>query len=124
MVKKIIIAFLIILIIAVPTLIYVHNQFIGTDPEPNPNAKTFGSVLEAKTSPDNPLKIDEPDFIYVKATNGEYGYAKKEEMYGCGPSSPDDTEWEKRIFGDKDYYEIDVYARDGITVIGKFRINK
>ena len=51
-------------------------------------------------------------------------YAKKEEMYGCGPSSPDDTEWEKRIFGDKDYYEIDVYARDGITVIGKFRINK
>ncbi len=124
MVKKIIIAILVILIVAVPTLIYVNNMFIGTDPEPNPNAKTFGSVLEAETSPDNPLKVDEPDFIYVKATNGEYGYAKKEEMYSCGPTSPDDTDWKERIFGNKNYYEIDVYDRDGITVIGKFRINK
>lgn len=94
------------------------------DPMPNPNSKTFGSVLEAKTSPDNPLKVDEPDFIYVKATNGKYGYAKKEEMYACGPSSPDDENWKERIFGDKDYCEIDVYDRDGIAVIGKFRINK
>ena len=124
MVKKIIIALSVILIIAVPTLIYVHNQFIGTDPEPNPNAATFGSVLDAVTSPDNPLKVDEPDFIYVKATNGKYGYAKKEEMYACGPSSPDDENWKGRIFGSRDYYEIDVFDRDGITVIGKFRIKK
>lgn len=124
MVKKIIIALSVILIIAVPTLIYVHNQFIGTDPEPNPNAATFGSVLDAVTSPDNPLKVDEPDFIYVKATNGKYGYAKKEEMYACGPSSPDDENWKERIFGIRDYYEIDVFDRDGITVIGKFRIKK
>lgn len=121
MVKKIIVAFLIILIIAVPLLVYFHMNST-VEPMANPNVKNFGSVLDAVTSPDEPMSVNEPDFIYVKATNGEYGYAKKEDMYGCGPTSPDDTEWKERIFGDKDYYEIDVYARDGITVIGKFRI--
>lgn len=123
MVKKIIIALSAILIIALPLFVYFHMNG-KVDLMPNPNTKTFGSVLEAKTSPDNPLKVDEPDFIYVKATNGKYGYAKKEEMYACGPSSPDDENWKERIFGDKDYCEIDVYDRDGVTVIGKFRINK
>lgn len=123
MVKKIIIVLSVILIIAIPLLVYFHMNST-VEPMANPNVKTFGSVLDAVTSPDNPLKVDEPDFIYVKATNGKYGYAKKEEMYACGPSSPDDTEWEKRIFGDKDYYEIDVYDSDGVTVIGKFRIDK
>lgn len=122
MVKKIIVALSVILIIVAATMLYF--RFNGTDPEPNPDVKTFGSVLNAVTSPDNPLKVDEPDFIYVKATNGKYGYAKKEEMYACGPSSPDDTNWKERVFGSKDYYEIDVYDRDGITEIGKFRIDK
>ena len=45
-------------------------------------------------------------------------------MYACGPTSPDDTEWKKRAFGNKDYYEIDVFESDGVTPIGKFRINK
>lgn len=122
MVKKIIISLSVILIIAVAVILYFHLN--GTDPTPNPNAKIFGTVFDAITSPDNPLKVDEPDFIYVKATNGKYGYAKKEEMYACGPSSPDDTNWKERIFGSKDFYEIDVYDSDGVTVIGKFRIDK
>lgn len=123
MVKKIIISLFVILVIAVPLIVYFHMNST-VEPMPNPNAKTFGSVLDAVTSPENPLKVDEPDFIYVKATNGKYGYAKKEEMYACGPSSPDDENWKERIFGGRDYYEIDVFDRDGITVIGKFRIKK
>ncbi len=122
MAKKIVIALSVILIIAVASALYFHLN--GTDPAPNPNTKSFGSVSDAVTSPDEPMSVNEPDFIYVKATNGKYGYAKKEEMYACGPTSPDDTEWKERIFGDKNYYEIDVYDRDGITVIGKFRIKK
>ncbi|MBR3819682.1 MAG: hypothetical protein IKJ41_11145 [Clostridia bacterium] len=122
MVKKIIVSLSVILIIAIAVILYFHLN--GTDPAPNPNIKSFGTVFDAMTSPDNPLKVDEPDFIYVKATNGKYGYVKKEEMYACGPSSPDDENWKERIFGSRDYYEIDVYDRDGITVIGKFRIEK
>ena len=122
MVKKIIIALSVILMIAVAVMLYFRLN--GTDPAPNPDAQSFGTVFDAVTSPDNPLKVDEPDFIYVKATNGKYGYAKKEEMYACGPSSPDDINWKDRIFGDKNYYEIDVFDRDGVTVIGKFRIKK
>ncbi len=122
MVKKIVISLSVVLIIAVAVMLYFH--FNGTDPAPNPNTKSFGTVFDAVTSPDEPMSVNEPDFIYVKETNGEYGYAKKEEMYACGPSSPDDTNWKERIFGNKGYYEIDVYDRDGVTVIGKFRIKK
>lgn len=90
----------------------------------NKSGKSYGTVYDAITVPDEPLSVNEPDLIYVLATNGKYGYAKKEDMYACGPTSPDDTEWEKRIFGNKDYYEIDVFDSDGVTKIGKFRINK
>ncbi|MBQ8764084.1 MAG: hypothetical protein IJZ07_08270 [Clostridia bacterium] len=74
MVKKIIVALSVILIIVAATMLYF--RFNGTDPEPNPDVKTF------------------------------------------------DTNWKERVFGSKDYYEIDVYDRDGITEIGKFRIDK
>ena len=90
----------------------------------NKYGQSYGTVYDAVTLSEEPLSVNEPDLIYVLATNGKYGYAKKEDMYSCGPTSPDDTEWEKRIFGNKDYYEIDVFDSDGVTVIGKFRIKK
>ncbi len=121
--RKILSALLIVIIISLPISVFAYvNSDTGL--KFNKSGKSYGTVYDAITVPDEPLSVNEPDLIYVLATNGKYGYAKKEDMYACGPTSPDDTEWEKRIFGNKDYYEIDVFDSDGVTKIGKFRINK
>ncbi len=121
--RKILFALLIVIIISLPISVFAYvNSDTGL--KFNKSGKSYGTVYDAITVPDEPLSVNEPDLIYVLATNGKYGYAKKEDMYACGPTSPDDTEWEKRIFGNKDYYEIDVFDSDGVTKIGKFRINK
>lgn len=90
----------------------------------NEYGKSYGDVFDAVTSFGEPMSVNEPDLIYVMATNGKYGYVKKEDMYSCGPVSPDDTEWANRVFGSKGYYEIDVFESDGVTVIGKFRFDR
>lgn len=121
--RKILSALLIVIIISLPISVFAYvNSDTGL--KFNKSGKSYGTVYDAITVPDEPLSVNEPDLIYVLATNGKYGYAKKEDMYACGPTSPDDTEWKKRIFGNKDYYEIDVFDSDGVTKIGKFRINK
>ena len=43
----------------------------------NKSGKSYGTVYDAITVPDEPLSVNEPDLIYVLATNGKYGYAKK-----------------------------------------------
>lgn len=121
--KKILFALLIVIIISLPISVFAYiNSDTGL--RFNKYGQSYGTVYDAVTLSEEPLSVNEPDLIYVLATNGKYGYAKKEDMYSCGPTSPDDTEWEKRIFGNKDYYEIDVFDSDGVTVIGKFRIKK
>ena len=121
--RKILSALLIVIIISLPISVFAYvNSDTGL--KFNKSGKSYGTVYDAITVPDEPLSVNEPDLIYVLATNGKYGYSKKEDMYACGPTSPDDTEWEKRIFGNKDYYEIDVFDSDGVTKRGKFRINK
>lgn len=121
--KKILFALLIMIIISLPISVFACiNSDTGL--RFNKSGQSYGTIYDAVTVPDEPLSVNEPDLIYVLATNGKYGYAKKEDMYACGPTSPDDTEWKKRVFGNKDYYEIDVFDSDGVTPIGKFRINK
>lgn len=60
----------------------------------------------------------------ARATNGSYGYVREADLIACGPTAPDDTDWERRVFGSGSTYVIPVYDEDHKTVIGKYVIQK
>ena len=76
--RKILSALLIVIIISLPISVFAYvNSDTGL--KFNKSGKSYGTVYDAITVPDEPLSVNEPDLIYVLATNGKYGYAKKEE---------------------------------------------
>lgn len=60
----------------------------------------------------------------ARATNGIYGYVREADLIACGPTSPDDTDWEYRVFGNGRTYVIPVYGEDHKTVVGDYVIQK
>lgn len=58
------------------------------------------------------------------ATNGKYGYVRETDLIACGPTSPDDTDWEHRVYGNGSTYVIPVYGEDHKTVVGDYVIQK
>ncbi|MBQ6267914.1 MAG: hypothetical protein IJK64_09125 [Clostridia bacterium] len=58
------------------------------------------------------------------ATNGKYGYVRETDLIACGPTSPDDTDWERRVYGNGSTYVIPVYGEDHETEIGEYVIQK
>lgn len=68
-----------------------------------------------------------PDLVGAVATNGKFGFIKKEDFLGTPPASPDDvlklpstTVDGQKVFK-SEQRTVPVYASDGVTVIGEFR---
>ena len=57
----------------------------------------------------------------ARATNGACGYVREAELTAASPASPDDTRW-RRPWGNRKKREINVYAADGVTVVGVYRV--
>lgn len=118
MIKKIIILLLSVVFSVQPIFAFASAETNSSVYRVNELGQTYGKVAVATNA------TKDPDLIYALATNEKYGYIKNEDLMNCGPISPNDTEWEKRIFGDMDYCTISVYEQDGTTVIGEFRIER
>ena len=115
---------------AVPTLMAPDGvraaEGVPSTPQPAPeyntnsSGETYGSALIA-ISPES-----EPDLILAVATNGTVGYLRKTELdIATGAvaaesfASPGDAlRWQNTV-GAQDR-TLDVYAKDGITVVGRF----
>lgn len=109
---------LIALVISVQPIISFAAPAAEQPYKTNSQGQTYGVVAELTNA------AEDPDLIYALAANGKYGYIKNEDLLNCGPLSPDDTDYEVRIFGNKNYCAIPVYEQDGTTVIGEFHIEK
>lgn len=118
MIKKIIMLLLSIVLSIQPVFAFANAESNSSVYKVNELGQTYGKVAVATNA------AYDPDLIYALATNGKYGYIKNEDLMNCGPLSPNDTEYESRVFGEKDYCIINVYEQDGTTVIGEFRIEK
>lgn len=90
------------------------NPSEGPDPvyEVNELGMTYGSALDA-TSPDN-----EPDLIKAFGVDGTVGYVRSEDVNLPAPA----TREEARAQQDIGATWIPLYAVDGTTVIGEFKI--
>lgn len=58
----------------------------------------------------------------ARATNGAYGYVREAELVAFSPSSPGDTNWQSHAWGKTKKRKINVYAADGVTVVGTYRV--
>jgi len=85
----------------------------------NQNGETYGSLGDVNT----PGK--EPDLVSAKGEDGTEGYLKLEDMWGEQPNNPEEAvaymkrQEEEKARGHK---FIPLYASDGKTVIGKFKV--
>lgn len=95
-------------------------ELVDPPPESEPvdfpvNAKgeTYGSAINAM-SPD-----EEPELIAAVATNGKSGYVRKSELDAADPApiSPEAAATAKPV-----RETVPVYASDGSTVIGEFKV--
>lgn len=88
----------------------------------NQKGETYGSALDA-ISPDT-----EPDLIQAVASNGREGYVRKADLDQADGSaaaksfkSPADALAWQRSSGATDH-AVNVYAKDGVTVVGTFLV--
>lgn len=80
----------------------------------NENGQTYGSALYA-TSPNT-----EPDLIKAIGVDGTVGYVRSVDLNGPMPKTPEEAlELQRKT---PSVREIPLYAVDGKTVIGKFKI--
>lgn len=95
----------------------VAFAFSTQDYAVNKNNQTYGTAGGVETG-------DElPDLIAAIGEDGTKGYVRADDLYGNLPSSPEEA---VALMHDSDYLdggEIDLYASDGVTVIGKFLIS-
>lgn len=82
----------------------------------NARGQRFGSGLEARTP------ADEPDLIASIGTNGQEGYVLKSDMRGIQPKTPAEAIALSDAARKAGPREIPLYAADGITIIGSFRL--
>lgn len=86
----------------------------------NSNGQTYGSAALAETAE------EEPDLILAQGIDGTQGYVKSADLNGDMPKSPEEALVKQRANalryrnGER---MIPLYASDGKTVIGKFRIS-
>lgn len=85
----------------------------------NQNGETYGSLGDVNT----PGK--EPDLVSAKGEDGTEGYLKLKDMWGEQPNNPEEAvaymkkQEEEKAKGHK---YIPLYASEGKTVIGKFKV--
>ncbi|MGO3328541.1 hypothetical protein [Gordonia sp. (in: high G+C Gram-positive bacteria)] len=77
----------------------------------NGSGQSFGSGADAKSDQDG------PDLIAAYATNGKLGYVKRQSL-----ASPKATSPQQARSMNKDSRSIDVFQKDGKTVVGTFKI--
>lgn len=104
------------------------NQSISTQVPPkdengqtiypkNKNGQTYGSAAYA-TTPDN-----EPDLIEAWGVDGDFGYVKSSDLYGEKPKTPEEAIAKQNREAEEGDRIIPLYASDGVTVIGSFKIS-
>ncbi|NYB73533.1 peptidase M56 BlaR1 [Sedimentibacter hydroxybenzoicus DSM 7310] len=95
---------------------YLNQSFMPAPEYPkNEYGETYGSALKA-TSPAN-----EPDLIKAIGEDGTIGYVRNSDLVGKQPKTPEEAIKMNTEACEK---EINLYASDGKTVIGKFKIIK
>ena len=85
----------------------------------NQNGETYGPLGDINT----PGK--EPDLVLAKGEDGTEGYLKLKDMWGEQPNNPEEAvAYMKRLEEEKarGHKFIPLYASDGKTVIGKFKV--
>jgi len=96
-------------------------QNLTTDPifPVNQNGETYGPMGFVKT----PGK--EPDLVSAIGEDGIEGYLKKEDMFGEQPNNPEEAmAYMERLEKEKakGHKFIPLYASDGKTILGKFKV--
>lgn len=81
----------------------------------NDNGLTYGPNMGDMT-----IILGEPDLILAKGENGTIGYAKKVDLDGPQPKTPEEAVKLNDIYR----REIPLYDVDGETIIGKFIIGR
>jgi len=96
--------------LVIPTFEYILENGYPV----NDKGETYGSDMG------NMMIIDEPDLILAQGENGIIGYAKKVELEGPKPKTPE----EAVKLNNTSPREVPLYDVDGETIIGKFFIGK
>ncbi|MCL2036205.1 MAG: hypothetical protein FWG83_02310 [Oscillospiraceae bacterium] len=90
-------------------------EFVKPDYEVNENGETYGSAMGV-------CPEDSPVLTAVVGDNGNRGYARTEDLMGEMPSSPEEALriQEERIKSGDTKRVVNVYEKDGITIIDTF----
>ncbi|AOY76165.1 hypothetical protein [Clostridium formicaceticum] len=102
----------------------VHNNEIITEEnfdsslvyKVNENGQTYGSSLYAVSFE------TEPDLILAEGIDGTTGYVYAADLYGKAPKNPQEAIAMQKANTDQERF-IPLYASDGKTVIGEFRMS-
>ena len=95
---------------------YLNQSFMQAPEYPkNEYGETYGSALKA-TSPAN-----EPELIKAIGENGTIGYVRSSDLADKQPRNPEEA---IKMSTEACEKKINLYASDGKTVIGKFKIIK
>ncbi|MEW5952827.1 MAG: peptidase M56 BlaR1 [Bacillota bacterium] len=101
---------------AIATTLSNQSQEPAPVYQKNENGQTYGSALYA-TSIDT-----EPDLISAEGEDGIRGYVRSEDLNGVQPKTPEEALAQMRKADSVN--KIPLYAVDGKTVIGTFKIEK
>ena len=96
--------------LVIPTFEYILENGYPV----NDKGETYGPNMG------NMMIIDEPDLILAQGENGKIGYAKKLDLEGPKPKTPE----EAVKLNNRPPRELPLYDVDGETIIGKFWIGK
>ena len=83
----------------------------------NKNGQTYGPDMGDL----NLGKLGEPDLMLAKGENGTIGYAKKEDLNGPQPKTPEEA---VKLTKEAKPREVPLYDVDGETIIGKFIVGR
>ena len=96
--------------LVIPTFEYIIENGYPV----NDKGETYGPNMG------NMMIIDEPDLILAQGENGKIGYAKKLDLEGPKPKTPE----EAVKLNNPPPREVPLYDVDGETIIGKFWIGE
>ncbi|WP_434510355.1 hypothetical protein [Desulfitobacterium sp. AusDCA] len=103
----------------IPALANILHPSVKPIFQINQNGDTYGSLADVNTPG------EEPDLVLAKGEDGTEGYLKLKDMWGEQPNNPEEAvaymkkQEEEKAKGHK---YIPLYASDGKTVIGKFKV--
>jgi hypothetical protein len=103
----------------IPVIANILHPSVEPEFQVNQNGEAYGSLANVNT----PGK--EPDLVLAKGEDGTEGYLRLKDMWGEQPNNPEEAiaymkkQEEEKASGHK---YIPLYASDGETVIGKFKV--